>query len=309
MQFIITVDTEADNQWETKAPVTTRNIAYLKRFQSLCEQYGFLPTYLVTHEVAIDKEAVALLGLWQRDGKAEIGAHLHPWTTPPEAPSDVHHSFPSELSNSELQEKLQTLTDTIEKNFGVQPLSYRAGRWGFDDRQARLLNELGYRVDSSVTPSIDWRMTVGDPDKEGGPDYRTANVHPYIHTGQLLEVPMTILPTGIIKHVAHPISRYVSALQNGLCRRVLNRIFTRIKWLRVFDTSSIRDWRALYVSAEKNNLPYMQFMIHSSELMPGGSPYATTNDDVERLYERIEELFAFMQTKQASATFLGNMQI
>ena len=32
-------------------------------------------------------------------------------------------------------------------------------------------------------------------------------------------------------------------------------------------------------------------MIHSSELMPGASKYAKTKQDVDRIYERLEELF------------------
>ena len=34
-------------------------------------------------------------------------------------------------------------------------------------------------------------------------------------------------------------------------------------------------------------------MIHSSELMPGGSPNFPTERSIERLYETLESLFAF----------------
>ena len=37
--------------------------------------------------------------------------------------------------------------------------------------------------------------------------------------------------------------------------------------------------------------PYAQFMLHSSELMPGGSLTFPTKDAIERLYDDLEALF------------------
>ena len=38
---------------------------------------------------------------------------------------------------------------------------------------------------------------------------------------------------------------------------------------------------------------YAMFMLHSSEMMPGGSPSFPNEDSIERLYECIERLFAY----------------
>jgi len=35
----------------------------------------------------------------------------------------------------------------------------------------------------------------------------------------------------------------------------------------------------------------MEFMLHSSELMPGGSPTFLTGSDIEHLYEYLHRLF------------------
>ena len=45
--FIITIDTEGDNLWARPREITTRNAAYLPRFQALCETFRFKPVYLV----------------------------------------------------------------------------------------------------------------------------------------------------------------------------------------------------------------------------------------------------------------------
>ena len=51
--FIITVDTEGDNLWERPHQITTRNAAYLPRFQILCERFRLKPVYLVNYEMAM----------------------------------------------------------------------------------------------------------------------------------------------------------------------------------------------------------------------------------------------------------------
>ena len=45
---------------------------------------------------------------------------------------------------------------------------------------------------------------------------------------------------------------------------------------------------------------YAEFMIHSSELMPGGSPYFKTNEEINSLYNALEAIF-----KYASKNFSG----
>jgi hypothetical protein len=167
MQLIMSIDTEADNQWEYSDQVQIKNIAYCQRFQALCEKYAIKPTYLITSEVATDPNASIFFRDLVENGKAEVGAHLHPWTTPPfnDEPglryNDPLRAFPSELPFDLLDKKLETLTLQIKKSTGVQPTSYRAGRFGFSLDQAKLLKQYGYLVDSSVTPLTNWGKTKG----------------------------------------------------------------------------------------------------------------------------------------------------
>ena len=83
MQLMLTVDTEADNQWNVTAPLTTANLERIPRFQQLCDEFGFPPTYLCTYEVTTSDAFRTTLALFRSGGRAEIGAHLHPWSTPP----------------------------------------------------------------------------------------------------------------------------------------------------------------------------------------------------------------------------------
>ena len=75
--FIITLDTEADNQWDYNAPITTKNTKYLPRFQELCEKYCFVPVWLTDYEMACDEDFVKYFKEKQDKGLCEIGMHLH----------------------------------------------------------------------------------------------------------------------------------------------------------------------------------------------------------------------------------------
>ena len=63
MKLILTVDTEADNQWDAEVELTTDNLGHVPRFQALCDRFEFPPTYLCTHEVvtsaAFNKDAAS----------------------------------------------------------------------------------------------------------------------------------------------------------------------------------------------------------------------------------------------------------
>ena len=111
--------------------------------------------------------------------------------------NDSVHAFPSQLPDDLLGEKLAVLTEQIGAVFGARPTSYRAGRFGFDDRSAAFLAEAGYVVDSSVSPLWSWRRHAG-LDGKGGPDFRGHLPRPFLLAeGErpLVEIPVTILPT------------------------------------------------------------------------------------------------------------------
>ena len=142
--FIITVDTEGDNIWARPREITTRNAAFLPRFQSLCERYRFKPVYLTNYEMAIS-DAFCEFGrdVVARDA-GEIGMHLHAWNSPPLCPlteDDFRYQpYLVEYPAAVMKEKIRTLTRLLEDRFGRRIASHRAGRWAFDGRYAAMLS-------------------------------------------------------------------------------------------------------------------------------------------------------------------------
>ncbi|MEO9146705.1 MAG: hypothetical protein ABI237_14230 [Ginsengibacter sp.] len=309
MKFIITIDTEGDNQWDHGRALTVENLKFIPRFQELCNSYQIKPTYLVTSEVCEDPFAKEILTDYIVREKAEIGAHLHSWTTPPFLDkegyryNDSNHAFASELTTDLLTEKIKNLTNQIEISFGKRPTSFRSGRYGFNEAVARVLTENSYLVDSSVTPYVSWKLNRGLPTGKGGPDFIDNPPLPYMYNftnGSLLEIPVTILPTKFPLNRNDSIARYYFRnVDHSLFLRLLRKIFfyNQPLWLRPYLSTDINTFDELINEAIRIKLPYIVMMFHSSELMPGCSIYRTDKDSIEKLYDLLEELFKLLHKK------------
>lgn len=316
MQFIITIDTEGDNQWAPSLPDSVENIRFIPRFQELCDRYGFPPTYLCTHDVVSDRLFDEVLRPLDADGRAEIGAHLHPWTTPPLTRWDRTErsaAYPSELPPGVFARKLETLTQLIAARIGRAPRSYRAGRWGLSAAHIPVLLELGYLVDCSVTPTVNWT----DPGaRERGQDFSTAQAHPYFMAwgdparpgaSGLLEVPVTILDTNQWMRRSTALRSVYRRYRKTLLGRALNRTFlVAPRWFRPFADMSVDRMRAVFETARTLQLPVIEMMFHSSELMPNGSPHNVTDQAVEDLYVRLDQTFAFLKREGVGGITLGD---
>ena len=294
--FLVTIDTEGDDLWSRPRVITTRNAAFLPRFQSLCERYGYRPVYLTNYEMAMDDVFVEFGRdvLARRAG--EIGMHLHAWNSPPLVPltdDDFRYQpYLIEYPDTVMREKIRVMTELLAQRFGEPPVTHRAGRLGFDGRYAAMLLERGYRVDCSVAPGIDWSTMPGAPGGGGGPDYRGFPDRPYFlrppdiasrASSGLLEVPITIEWSTLFR-------RAPWLYRPPLIRGVANRISPAHSWLSPAE-NGLRGLKRAVRGARGRGASCIQLMIHSSELMPGGSPSFRTAEAIEHLYDRLEILF------------------
>jgi hypothetical protein len=296
--FIITIDTEGDNLWARRDTITTENAKFLFRFQALSEKYGLKPTYLTNWEMANSDVFQELARDAIRRGAGEVGMHLHAWNSPPLVPltenDNRHHPYLIEYPEQQIREKVKCLTRTLEDIFQVKMRSHRAGRWAFNETYAQILGENGYHVDCSVTPGVSWRSHPGAPGGNGGTDYThypsTAyymDLHQIRQSGRsaLLQVPVTIIPARRFRYL----KKYDRLIEKVAGERVKNRLL-RNMWLRPDGKNGNDMLRILSIAlAEKRD--YVEFMLHSSELMPGGSPTFPSDKSIEGLYRDLEILF------------------
>ena len=87
----VTIDTEEEGRWGGGYPQagnTCKNIGWLRELDPLVATFGLKITYLVDYPVAADPAAMEILNDRLSRQEGEIGAHLHPWCTPPFEPGD-----------------------------------------------------------------------------------------------------------------------------------------------------------------------------------------------------------------------------
>lgn len=277
--ILITIDTEGDNLWKIKATdtndykITNKNGEYLQRFQELCERYNFIPTYLTNYEMAKCESFVEMAKFALKKGNAEIGMHMHAWNSPPISPLKFYKNaskpYLGEYSSRIIFEKLKMLNNILQDIFEINITSHRGGRWYIDTNIIKCLEKLNYKVDCTVCPGIDWRSARGYTKYSKGRNYKKYQdkVFPLRKKGNMLEIPVTIKKRG-----------------------------NEQIWMRP-DRNNIRELLWLVNQCYYNDERYIEFMIHSSELMPGGSPTFKTNTLIEKLYENLEVLFSELHSK------------
>lgn len=291
-KFIITIDTEGDNLWAWKQgdTITTENTLYLQRFQSLCNKFGFKPVWLSNYEMLSDSRFVDFVCGVEQEKTGELGMHLHAWNTPPDfALTNAKSGAPYLIEYPEpvMEAKIRTMTELIKNRTGITPVSHRAGRWATNRAYFELLEKYGYKVDCSVTPHISWIKNIGQTENSHGSDYRSFSEEPY-KIGGLLEVPVTV-------RMSHALFFNNVASTKDVARSVYHAMKGTPLWLRP-NGHNRAEMRHLIDTISASETDYIMFMLHSSELMPGGSPTFKNEADIEALYLDLEDIF-FRATK------------
>lgn len=295
--FIITIDTEGDNLWQNDKRITTENTRYLPRFQRLCERFGFKPVWLTNYEMAMDDSYIEFAKDVIARNAGEIGMHLHAWNSPPVVSltdDDMHYKpYLIEYSQDQIKAKVDFMTNLLEEKLQTKMLSHRAGRWAFNEYYAQLLVEYGYLVDCSVTPKVNWNFAKGDPKGNGGTDYTHFPSYAYFMdlqdiskegSSSLLQVPMSI------QYKYSPIINLIKQKYDYLRgkRRSLS-----VNWLRP-KGGNLEQMKTVVQQTLASGSDYVEFMLHSSEFMPGGSPTFKNEEQIESLYQDLEALFEFL---------------
>jgi hypothetical protein len=284
--FCFTLDTEPDDLWEPRPELGFTHFDRLEAFHAELTKAGARPTYLTTSEVAEHTGAAKVMERILSKGDCEIGAHFHTWTRSwpfdvpdlgsPPVPACVHR-----LGQHVEEQMLDYTCAALYQRLGVRPVSYRGGRWSFNDETPVSLRNCGIQVDSTLTPGISW----SDPTDElrSGPDFRRAERYPHWLGEDLLE-----LPVGTSFH-PNP----GRALDDSLPSRVLRLIRRRaglpagVQWLRPTQMTRTQ-LRQCLNQLQQAQVPIWVAMIHSSEI--GINRYFPTEDRVAAFRQRCLEL-------------------
>jgi hypothetical protein len=295
----VSIDCECDKgpAWRTRRPLRFDGVhtGIGERLHPLFRRFGATPTYLLSPELLRDDACVERLA--SLDG-CELGTHLHGELAPPDAfepevTGALQRDYPPEIE----QAKLTWLTDRFRDCFGRAPASFRAGRFGAGPATLGILESLGYAVDSSVTPFVDWSALspglsfASSPDQPYHPDTRDPA---RAGDSALLEVPVTIRP-------------------NPLARVPLVGKHLEARWLRPTRNGGpqlaavARETIAHARRARPGAPVVLNAMFHNVEVVPGTSPYAATDAQARQIVDHLAALLDFARTERFAFASLSEI--
>jgi hypothetical protein len=253
----------------------------------------------VTYPVATDRSAVSILRPIADRGACEIGAHCHPWSTPPLVePNTRENSILGNLPSEVQYAKIKLLHSAIAASFSIEPRIFKAGRFGYNTSVGRTLQRLAYQIDTSVTPYTSWISSQGFdftdvapdpfaiPAEDGTPDWRPAT---------LFEVPVSI---GFLQR---PFARH-----NRILAAVTRHPFRRLRLASLLDRLGLlnKAWLSpectdgktmirLARSMMREGYRVLNLTFHSPSLVAGLTPFTRTAEDELRLVRNLREFLQF----------------
>ena len=312
MYLAITIDTEEDNWSNYDSEPVLSNVPRILELQKIFDRHGVKPTYLVSYPVAADRKSVSILREILEGGRCEVGAHLHPWNTPPfEEEKTVKNTMLFNLDRELQYRKMESLHGKIAENFGMEPVTFRTGRWGFDQTVAENIHRLGYRADTSISPYINW-------EKCHGPDFSDRSPMPGIlriagsggADSSILEVPATI---GFLQENFERCNSCLNSISNsGLKHLRLRGILDKLGIINKVWLSPESDNAEMMIrlaeTMRKKGYPILNMFFHSPSLQYGLTHFTKTREEEKELFSRIEKFMAFKEKSNIVSVTISEFQ-
>ncbi len=298
LNVAVTVDVEEEGLFSgsySSGPTSVSNVKHLWRLDSVFRDHGVKPTLLVSYQVARDGECRKTLITLRDRWNAEIGAHLHHWNTDPVVQLNHRQPIPSELIPRDiLRSKIDNLGNELLSFCGVGPVSFRMGRFNLGPGMFSVVEEMGFRVDSSIEPLRS---------EYGGPDHLVAPAEPYypdpsdpVRKGhsRVLEAPITINPifggAGDILERA----RARGLLSNDKLMSIASSLFSipaQPAWV------GLNAAKAGVMFHRIKGGRFLTIFFHSSELAPGMNPLHPTEDSVQLFLRKLKHFLVWLSDR------------
>ncbi len=291
-QLIVVVDTEEEFDWSAKPSRAADAVTAMQdiyKAQSICEEYELSPCYVTDYPVASKNDGITPLIEFHKNNKCEIGVHLHPWVTPPYTEELTRSNmFPGNLSYDIEKEKISNTQNIISQLLDKKPTIYKAGRYGFGKNTAKILNELGFSIDLSACPPVDYSA-------DGGPDYSDFDANPYFFGEQnnILGLPVTGAFVGCAGKLSKPLFNIAQRFKSLKAPAVLARtgIVDRLMLSPEGFTSDehIKITKFLYAQGVRT----FTWSFHSTSVVPGMAPYVKSSKDLQCFLDSFKKYFDF----------------
>lgn len=306
--IVVSIDTECDKDpnWEIPQPMQFKNLTIQKAVLGpLYDKYKIKPTYLLSPEILKYEECV---NIFKEFESIELGTHLHEEFVAPDENmlSKRTKNIQGDLSLEVEQAKMRNLTELFKERFGFSPKSFRAGRFGYSPHTFDILNDLGYTVDSSVTPFKTNYFPSGYKTNGWGKP-----LEPFFcgSNKRILQVPVTIINRDFLNIPKFLLSKMESK-NISITKKVFNKLGYRSQpeWLRPYrndgeELTKIAEF-VIHNHFQNENFGILNIMFHSNEILKNASPYCKNDNEVLDFMHSLDFLCDNL-TKRYNVCFIG----
>ncbi|MFT7671369.1 MAG: hypothetical protein ACI8X5_004087 [Planctomycetota bacterium] len=307
--LLVVIDTEEEFDWRApfdRKQTSVEAMRHIGRAQELFDEFGIRPTYVIDYPIASQETGRRLLQEYVAEGRAAVGAHLHPWVSPPfDEEVNAYNSYPGNLSEDLERSKLAFLTKTIEEHFGSRPTIYKAGRYGFGPNTGRVLENLGYQVDLSPCAGFDLTW-------DGGPDWSEFPHNPYRfgESGQLVGFPTTGAYVGWLSSLAPGLYRAAQKppLRWGRAPGILSRLGALDRLLLSPEGYTLEHMKRLTRALLARGPQVLTLSFHSPSVVPGHTSYVRSESELKEFMASCRQYFEFFLGELGGAT-MGALEL
>lgn len=195
----------------------------------------------------------------------------------------IHKPYMTDYSTKIMRLKFENHLSVMQQNFG-EIKTHRSGRWALNCEYVKILSENGIIYDCTMNPgtkipSSSYLFPDGNCDysKVKNKVFNLSSFYTDCNfSNNVYEIPFTVITP----------------------KQIWNQILPSRIRRKIFPTYSLRPNGKNLTSllkilkiAQKKKFPFVEFMIHSSELMPGCNPIFPNEKSIEKLYEDLNFLF------------------
>jgi hypothetical protein len=304
VRMAVFVDTEEEFDWDdalSRDDHGVSSVPALRDGQSMFDAAGLRPCYLVDTPILNSELAVEILGEFVAGQRCDVGAHLHPWVTPPfDEEVSRPNSYAGNLPEAMERQKIRHVRDLIIERLDHRPQAYRAGRYGIGPNTLRILAEEGFACDTSVRPYFDYRA-------DGGPDFRWASLYPSRvgPNDALIELPLTSSFIGMLGGMGRRLHGWSGGWPLARAAMARSGLIERIP----LTPEGIPADKACFAidRALDAGVQLLNFSFHSPSLAIGHTPYVRDAADLAAFYKWWDIIFAHCHRRGATPASLGDI--
>lgn len=300
--LITVIHTEEEFPWDQpfdRSNTGVSHIEHLAALEGIFDKHGVTPTYVMGYPLTDREEAVAAFRKAVDIERATLGAHLHPWVTPPYSEAvNAANSYPGNLPAHLEQEKIRCLTDSIERAYGVRPKTYLAGRYGYGENTAGILELLGFETDLSASPPYDFS-------NDGGPDYYRSSMYPTFAgpNGRILRVPHSGAILGYLCARGRPVFGNYQKIP-PIVKAMLSRAGAARRIRLSPEGFSLAHAIQLTRYLQSLGVWLFVYSLHSPSVAVGHTPYVNSEAELTSFLGRIEGYMSYFR-KELGGRFAG----